>query len=85
MAFSARLTVLADLTDCPALFFHQFSHILEQLGDMLTHVGRVNDLVMIADHFRITGAWKQARFGVVPNTNQYLVRDLTYNQLQWET
>jgi len=66
MAFSARLTVLADLTDCPAPFCHQFSHILEPPRDVLTHVVKVNDLVMIADYLRITGARMKARFGVVP-------------------
>jgi len=84
MAFSARLFVLG-IVDCPALFFHQFSHILEPPGEVPAYGVKLNDLVMIADYFRIAGAWMRARFGVVPYTSIYLVRDLTYNELRWET
>jgi len=84
MAFLARLTVVVGVTDCPVLFFSQFANILELPEDRLSTEASIEDLVMIADYFRFTGAWMKARFGVAPITDKYLVSSLTYNEIRWE-
>ena len=60
------------------------AHILELPEDKLSTEVSVEDLVMIADYFRFTGAWMKARFGVAPITSKHLVSSLTYNEIRWE-
>jgi hypothetical protein len=78
MAYFARLSV-AGTTACEVYFFDQFADLLGPLEDELFPETDVEDLVMIADYFRIAGVWMQAR-----NTNEYWAEGLTSTEERWK-
>jgi len=73
MAYFASLTV-ADITACEVYFFDRFGDLV---GPSENNVD-AEDLVIVADYFKIAGPWMQARFGIVSNTNEY------YTEERWE-
>jgi len=79
MAFFARLTV-AGITACEVYFFDKFCYILELEPEI-----DVEGLVVIADYFRIAGGWMQARFGIVPTTNENWTECFMYTAEWWES
>jgi len=66
MAYFARLTV-SGITACEVYFFYRFGDLL---GPSESNVD-VENLVIVADYFKIAGPWMQARSGIVSNTNEY--------------
>jgi len=87
MAFLARLTA-AGITNSRLFFFDAFVCMLEpQRVSVWPDDGivAVEDLVMLEDYFKFTGAWMRTQFGVEPVGSQdHMKQMLTFTEERWE-